>query len=167
MNDLPHPDHQHLEAAEGWLGLGNWREASVELEQIQPQFRTHPSVLEIRYKVHAEAKQWDQAVAVAKEVRDALPDELWGHFYTAYALHELKHTQAAYDTLKAVVPKYPADYMIRYNLACYSCQLGRLEEAMRWLTLAMDLASKRDMTELALEDEDLKPLWGQIRGRYR
>jgi len=165
MNELPHPDHQHLEAAEGWLGLGNWREASLELAQIQPQFRTHPLVLEIRYKIHAEAKQWDRAVAVAQEVRDQQPNDLWGHFYTAYAQHELKHTLAAYDTLKAVVAKYPEDYLIRYNLACYACQLGRLEEAMRWLKLAMDLAGKRNLTQSALEDPDLKPLWPQIRRR--
>ena len=162
MNPLPYPDHRHLEAAEGWLGLGNWREASIELEQIQPQFRTHPSVLEIRYKIHAEAKQWELAVAAAQEVRDLLPDELWGHFYTAYAQHELKHTQAAYETLKAVVEQNPADYMVRYNLACYACQLGRLEEALQWLKLARKLAGKRNLTELALEDTDLKPLWTQI-----
>ena len=80
MNELPHPDHQYLDAAEGWLGLGNWREASQELEQIRPQFRLHPSVLEIRYKIHAEAKRWAEAVVVAKTVRDLLPDELWGYF---------------------------------------------------------------------------------------
>lgn len=166
MNELPHPDCRHLEAAEGWLGLGNWREASAELEQIQPQFHKHPSVLEIRYKIHAEAKRWELAMAVAKAVRDLLPEEPWGHFYTAFAQHELKHTQAAYHTLMAVVAKHPEDYMMRYNLACYSCQLGRLEEALRWLEQAVELAGKRDLTQLALEDEDLKPLWTQIRERF-
>ena len=167
MNELPHPDHRYLEAAEGWLGLGNWREAGAELEQIQPQFRLHPSVLEIRYKIHAEAKRWPEAVVVAKTVRDLLPDELWGYFYTAYALHELKDTQAAYDTLATVVAKYPEDYMIQYNLACYACQLGRLEEAQQWLKQAMDLGGQRDLTELALEDEDLKPLWAHLRARLK
>jgi tetratricopeptide (TPR) repeat protein len=165
MSELPYPDHRHLEAAEGWLGLGNWREAALELEQIQPQYRSHPSVLELRYKIHADAHHWDQAMAVAQEVRDQLPDDLWGHFYTAYAQHELKHTLAAYNTLKAVVAQYPEDYLIRYNLACYSCQLGELEEAMRWLKVAMDLCGKRDLTALALEDPDLKPLWAQIQRR--
>jgi len=102
---------------------------------------------------------------VAQEVRQQLPDDLWGHFYTAYAQHELKQTSAAYQTLKAVVAQYPEDYLIRYNLACYACQLGELEEAMRWLKLAMDLGGKRDLTALALDDPDLKPLWGQIQGR--
>jgi len=44
-----------------------------ELEQIQPQFRAHPAVLELRYKIHAEAKRWELAMAAAKEVRQLLP----------------------------------------------------------------------------------------------
>jgi len=36
MKDLPFPDNKHLEAAEGWLGLGNWLEANEELENITP-----------------------------------------------------------------------------------------------------------------------------------
>ena len=163
MNDLPHPDDQHLEAAEGWLGLGSWRDASGELEQIQPQFRAHPSVLELRYKIYAEAKRWELAVAVAEEVRELLPDEPWGYFYTAFALHELKRTQEAHDALKSVVEKFPGEQIMRYNLACYACQLGNLEEAMHWLKQALALAGKKDIRPLALEDPDLKPLWGRIR----
>jgi predicted Zn-dependent protease len=164
MNDLPHPNDRHLEAAEGWLGLGSWREASDELEQIQPEFRAHPSVLEMRYKIYAEAKRWDQAVEVAKAVRALLPNQPWGHFYTAFALHELKRTQEAHATLKSAVEKFPEEQIMRYNLACYACQMGSLEEAMGWLQQAMTLDSKRDIRRLALEDPDLEPLWGQIRG---
>lgn len=163
MNDLPHPDHQHLEAAEGWLGLGSWREASEELEQIQPQFHAHPSVLELRYKIHAAANRWEAAVAVANEVRQLLPDQLWGYFYTAFALHELKRTQEAYDTLQPMVEKFPKAQLMRYNLACYACQLGRLEEAVLCLKQVLAQAGKKDMRQLALEDPDLKLLWEQIR----
>ncbi len=163
MHDLPHPDAQHLEAAEGWLGLGSWREASAELEQIQPQFRVHPSVLEQRYKIHAAAKRWDLAVTVAEAVRELLPDQPWGYFYTAFALHELKRTLDAYDALKSVVEKFPGEQIMRYNLACYACQLGRLEEAVHWLKQALALAGKNDIRQLALEDPDLAPLWVRIR----
>ena len=163
MHDLPHSDNQHLEAAEGWLGLGNWREASAELELIESQFRAHPSVLELRYKIHAAASRWDLAVAVAEEVRELLPAEPWGHFHTAFALHELKRTQEACDALKSVVEKFPEEQIMRYNLACYACRLGRLEEAMHWLKQALALPGKKDILQLALEDPDLEPLWGRIR----
>ncbi len=41
-------DQRHLDAAEGWIGLGNHIEANEELEQITPQNRAHPAVLEVR-----------------------------------------------------------------------------------------------------------------------
>ncbi len=51
LKNLPHPDNKHLEAAEGWLELGNYLEANEELENITPQLRAHPYVLEMRYKI--------------------------------------------------------------------------------------------------------------------
>jgi len=52
---------------------------------------------------------------------------------------------------------------MRYNLACYACQLGRLEEAVLCLKQVLAQAGKKDMRQLALEDPDLKLLWEQIR----
>ncbi len=60
-----------------------------------------------------------------------------------------------------VADKFP-DTTVRYNLACYSCQLGNLKEAMQWLELAIDLSGKKDVRLMALDDPDLEPLWTQI-----
>ena len=38
-------DKHHLEAAQCWLTLGNWKEANEEMEQITAQMRAHPDVL--------------------------------------------------------------------------------------------------------------------------
>jgi hypothetical protein len=45
VKELEPHDKRHLDAAQGWLGLGNWREANEELEQITPERRAHPDVL--------------------------------------------------------------------------------------------------------------------------
>ena len=37
MKKLPLPDQRHLDAAEGWLGLGDHLAANEELEEISPQ----------------------------------------------------------------------------------------------------------------------------------
>jgi tetratricopeptide (TPR) repeat protein len=140
MKPLPHPDNKHLEAAEGWLGLGNWREANEELEQISPQLRAHPLVLELRYQLYSKAGKWDLAAEVAKGMGELLPDNPWGHFHLAYALHELKKTREAYDCLIPVIDKFPNEWLMLFNLACYSCRLGKLEEAMQWLEKVGDLA---------------------------
>lgn len=160
LKGLPHADNKHLEAAEGWLELGNWQEANEELELITPLFRAHPYVLELRYKIYDAAGRWDMALGVAKGVRELLPDNQWGHFYTAYALHELKRTQEAYDVLKAVIFKFPDHQLMHYNLACYACRLGKLKAAMKWLEQAIDLGA--EIHKQALEDPDLEPLWNQI-----
>jgi len=51
----------------------------------------------------------------------------------------------------------PAKLATLYNLACYECQLGELEVAK----VRLSYACKLDKTYrvLALDDEDLKPLW--------
>ena len=159
---LPHPDNHHLEAAEGWIELGNWREANEELEKITPQLRAHPFVLELRYKVYEAAEKWDMALEVAKGLREILPTNQWGHFYTAYALHELKRTQEAYDLVKGIIRKFPKHQMMHYNLACYACQLGKLKEALNLLEKAVDLDDDQDIRQQALDDLDLEPLWIQI-----
>ena len=162
MKPLPHPDNKHLEAAEGWLGLGDHLAANEELEQISPQLRAHPYVLEVRYKIYSKAKKWDGAVEIARTMAKSLPDKPWGSFHLAYALHELKRTQEAFDTVKPVVERFPKEWLMRYNLACYSCQLGNLKEAMLWLEKAIDLAGKKDIRLMALDDPDLEPLWTKI-----
>jgi hypothetical protein len=61
-----------------------------------------------------------------------------------------------------VVDKFPAEHLMRYNLACYSCQLGNLKEAYQWLEKAIDLAGKEEIRQTALEDPDLEPLWADV-----
>jgi tetratricopeptide (TPR) repeat protein len=155
-------DKRHLEAAEGWLGLGDWAEANEELENITPQLRGHPQVLGVRFQIYAKAKKWEYAVEIARAISDLLPENPFGHFHLAYSLHELKRTKEAYDVLIAVVDKFPTEHLIRYNLACYACRLGSLREAYQWLEKAVDLAGKEDIRQTALDDPDLEELWFQI-----
>jgi len=163
LNPLPHQDNLHLQAADGWLGLGNWREAELELAQIDPGFKIHPLVLEIQYQILGAAQRWEEAAAVAKLFQKRQPAEPWGYFHLAYALHELKKTKAAYAALHPVLARFPDNWLMRYNLACYACQLGNADEAMDWLEQAAALAGRKQVRPMALEDKDLEPLWKRIR----
>jgi len=63
----------------------------------------------------------------------------------------LKRTGEARDNLLRVVEKFQLSATMRYNLACYECQLGRLEQAKMWLEKAF--ARRRKSYEGgALED---------------
>jgi Flp pilus assembly protein TadD len=54
---------------------------------------------------------------------------------------------------------FPGDSMIQYNLACYCAQLGQLDAAKEYLGKSYDLGDAKQIKLMALDDEDLKPLW--------
>ena len=57
VNELTPPDSHYLLAAQGWLELGDHLEADKELDEITPELRVHPDVLEIRWQIYAKEKQ--------------------------------------------------------------------------------------------------------------
>ena len=54
---------------------------------------------------------------------------------------------------------FPDDSMIQYNLACYCAQLGQLDAAQGYLDKSYELGDAKQIKLMALDDEDLKPLW--------
>src|SRR5208282_6199493 len=101
MNELSLQDQRFLDAAEGWLGLGDHLAANEELEQITPGLRAAPKVLEVRLQIHWAAKQWEACVEIAGALVNLKPDNDYGWIGRSFALHELKRTQEAYDLLLA------------------------------------------------------------------
>ena len=59
---------------------------------------------------------------------------------------------------------FPGDSMIQYNLACYCAQLGQLDAAQEHLHKSYELGDAKQIKLIALDDEDLKPLWdGEVK----
>jgi len=162
MQKLEYQDQRHLEAAEGWLGLGNQVEAFEELELITPQLRVHPDVLEIRWQIYAQEKKWEACVDIARAITKLAPSLSNGWIHWAFSLHELKRTKEAKEVLLPVLNKFPKEPIMRYNLACYCCQLGNLKESRAWLEKTFELAGKNEVKLMALNDHDLEPLWREI-----
>ena len=121
---LPRADAFHWEAAIGWLLLENAAEARLELEQISAGHQAHPDVIETWWKILSEEKNWLEALDSGRKLSIAAPDRATGWIAQAFALHEMKRTQDAYELLHSVVSKFQEHYVIPYNLACYQCQLG-------------------------------------------
>jgi tetratricopeptide (TPR) repeat protein len=155
-------DQHHLLAAQGWLELGDWLSANEELENVQPQLRAHPDILKMRVEVYSAAKKWDYVIEVAGTLARLVPDQAFGYVRLAYALHALTRTQEAWNALLPVADKFPSEWVIPYNLACYAAQLGDLIAARDWLAQAFNLADDPKRAKLAaLEDPDLVPLWAE------
>jgi predicted Zn-dependent protease len=163
IKPLDAPDSFHVQAAEGWLGLGDVESASNELKEISQAERTHPAVLSVRYQIYAQTKQWDEAVAVAHDLVKMLPDRPFAWISLAYATR--RKTGGSIPEAKGILlgtePKFPGHYLFPYNLACYCSQLGEMKQAEQWLkkAAAIDEASVK---KIALEDSDLKPLWDSL-----
>jgi tetratricopeptide (TPR) repeat protein len=162
MNELGTPDSHHLNAAQGWLELGNHSEANEELAKISASLVNHPEVLEVRWAVHAAGKRWPTCVEVAETLVKVAPDYLLGWIHRSYALHELKRTREAFNLLLPAVELFPEEPLIRYNLACYCCQLEEAREALEWLDKALVLGDYKQFKQMALEDPDLQPLKAEI-----
>ena len=163
IKPLDAPDCFHVQAAEGWLGLGDVESATSELREISPGERTHPAVLSVRYEIYSKTKQWDMATDVASELIKMLPEEAFVWIWLAYATRRRTGGSIgdAKKILLAAEPKFSKHYLFPYNLACYCSQLGELDQAEQWLkkAAANDNAAVKKM---ALEDSDLKPLWASL-----
>ncbi len=163
MKELPPHDQRFLDAAEGWLGLGDHLSANEELEQITPELRANPKVLLVRLEIYWTAKKWDACIEIAGAIVKLCPDNPDGWVGRSFALHELKRTEEAYDLLLPVKDKFPKNWSIPYNLACYCAQLNRLEEAEKCFKKAMAI-DERTVKREAIDDPDLQPLWDSMSG---
>jgi len=159
---LAPPDSHYLNAASGWLDLGNPQEAAAELARISPARREHPAVLELHWRVLAEQRKWDEALRVGCRLVELAPEQPGGWIDQSYALHELNRTREARDVLLGVAGRFGHVSIVAYNLACYACQLGDREQARQWLAKAVAVKGKGEIKRLALNDKDLEPLWPEI-----
>lgn len=158
MESLTYPDLHHVRAAEGWLDLGVTADASRELRQITAEAWSHPDVLELRWRLYAAERQWDAALDIARAATQRAPNRSAGWIHQSFCLHELQRTGEAWDLLQSVVDRFPEDVTIAYNLACYACRLGQVNDARTWLLRAVKLRGRAEIKMLALQDSDLAPL---------
>jgi Flp pilus assembly protein TadD len=156
MGELIPPESHHLSAAIGWLELGNPREARSEWDRIAAVHRRHPAVLEIEWRLCAEERNWPAALESARCQIDVDPEDVSGWIHQSFTLHELKRTVEARSQLLVVAEKFAGNSTVAYNLACYACQLGHLDEARRWLGKAIRLQGRDAIKARALTDPDLE-----------
>jgi len=161
-NNRDSPYFHHFSAAQGWLGLGDHISANEELEQLPPELRVHPAVLELRWQIYAKAERWDAGVDIGYALVSLSPECVVGWIDRSFALHELKRTEEAADLLLPALNCFSRNWLIRYNLACYACQLGNNDEAWHWLEEAFELGDSKEVKQMALDDPDLERFWAEI-----
>jgi predicted Zn-dependent protease len=160
---LSPPNCHFLDAAVGWLELGNPREALAELGQIAPDLKDDPQVLEAKWQIFARTDSWDKSLPIAQTFCQVAPGLPQGWLHQAVSLYRLNRTQEAWDLLLPMAKKFPKSWIVPYDLACYACQLNKMDEARSWLRKAFRRGENlHEVKTLALADPDLKALWPEI-----
>jgi hypothetical protein len=162
---LESPDAHYLLHAIGWIELGNPAEAKAELAQISAQQQTQPDVLEVRWLICVEEKDWGEGLRVARVLVEKEPGRASGWLHQAYALRRTGDggLHQAWQALLPASEKFPDVEIIAYNLSCYACQMNELDTARLWLKRAFSLGNQQRIKARALEDDDLAALWAEIK----
>lgn len=163
MFSLEPPDSFHLQAAAGWLELGDPVSAAEELDRITPELRLHPDVLEAQWEIYGRTKKWDECLRVSRLLVGIAPDRESGFVYLAQAFYRLNRYQESFESLSPALGKFPDSPYVKYDLACYHCLLGRRQEAQDLLLKAIAIGGDNFKLQ-ALADPDLEPLRDTIQG---
>jgi hypothetical protein len=155
-------DARHLTAAEGFAELGMYLDANAELEEIDAEVRHVAEVLTVRVSIYAGLEKWELMRTVAGRLAAHDPADAQWAISLAYATRRAQSIEAAKCILLEAVERHPTEPILHYNLACYECQLGDIEVAKARLAHAFDLEPKCRL--MALDDDDLAPLWDSLAG---
>jgi Flp pilus assembly protein TadD len=126
----------------------------------RPEDRNRNEVLGARVVLYMAAKKWDMVAAVASHLVKVDPQTPGWWISLAYAVRRTESVEKAEAILLRAQAIRPKVAMIAFTLACCASVTGRMEEAKERLRHAIDL--DKDIRGLALDDEDLKPLWDWI-----
>lgn len=151
---------KQLQAAVGYLELGMLVEANDEIENLAPDLKTSSPVLGVRMQIYRAAEKWPLMEVVARELLKRHSNEPVYWHDLAWAVRRADSINAAQKILLDASNRFPNDAMTHFNLGCYACQLGDIEEAKTRVGRAIELDAKFKM--LALDDPDLEPLWKDI-----
>ena len=149
-----------LKASIGYLELGMLDEAAGELENLPPEDRTSTAVLGVRMEIYRSAKNWTLMEVVARKLWKRHQDDPVNWNNLAWVVRRKESIEAAQTILLEGFERFPNDAMTNYNLGCYACQLGDMDNAKRFVGDAIKLDSKYKL--MALDDADLEPLWDSL-----
>jgi len=97
---------------------------------------------------------------LTERLADFQPNDIQWTISLAYATRRADSIQAAKEILLNAEPRFPKEAVIKYNLACYFCQTGDIQNAKNYLKKALEI--DLNWRVAALEDEDLKLLWESL-----
>lgn len=134
---LTQADGFALRAAEGWLELNNPAEARAEMRRVTGQGAGCLEALLLRWRVFYETGRWNECLSAARALTRRYPEDVRGWVRLAETFYQLKQFQKAYRTAAAKVARFPDSSTLLHDAACYSCLVGRFEQAQSFFARAV------------------------------
>jgi hypothetical protein len=149
---LLHPK-VHWSRAIGFSKLEMWIQAKDELLMMPDELPWGKQKRAMMVEILQNQQSWKKMREVAHGMRMEFPEDADWWIADAYATRRDQSIDQAREILLEGLVHHYDNAMIRYNLACYACQLGSMGESLDLLKEAV----KRDerFKRMAMEDEDL------------
>jgi hypothetical protein len=115
----------HLNAALGWLDLGNHVEAHNELERLPFDQRAMPEVLKLRCRIYRQAEKWDYLSMLAESCYSAHPQQAQFLIDWAWADYRQGRKERAAMILLHESGRFQESEALAYDLAIVLASLDR------------------------------------------
>ena len=149
-----------LRRSDGFLDLNMLRNARKELDAVPEAYRASAPFRRQQMRYALVRESWDDVASLAEGLKNEIPDELEFRITFGCAIRRTRGVEAARLALRDALAHFPDAPIVSYNLGCYECLCGNTEEALIFVTRAM--AADHHFREHALEDEDLRIVWGVL-----
>lgn len=135
----------------GFLELGMPEDALAELDDLAV---VNSVALHLRVDALFRLKRWQEAAAICVPMTEQEPSDPGWWIQSAYALRRARSIEEAEVVLLAGLTRHPANGLILYNLACYACVQGRIDDACERMEQAIAIDPEQVLA-MAGKDPDL------------
>lgn len=149
----------HYKQAEGYLDLEMPDQAHHELDKIPEAYLNGTVYDEFLLRLAFVEKDWSGAASICERLIARIPtcSTFWIQY--AYSTRRSRGIEHAERILVKAAQEFPDEVIINYNLACYAVVRGDHKRALVGLKKIINHPGILDM---ALEDDDLKPIWSEL-----
>lgn len=146
-----------LQAAEGYVYLGLYRQALGELDHIETSDQELSDVLIARIRTLLHLNRFTAAARLSARGEALYKDEDEFTVQRAFALHQLNKGDEAAKVLLNAPEWLRQTGILHYNLACYEARWGNIKIAKQCVKAAITLNAA--IKKNARQDPDLAELW--------
>jgi hypothetical protein len=150
-------DQIHLNAAAGYLQLGDAMDAWHQLEMIAPLNRAQTEVLSVRLAVCRALKDWALSEDIARLLIAREPHNVMHVVALAEIMGRREGPVAAAAVYEFAIDRFPDFALLRVSLAVELIKAGQVEDAKRVLRMAFELDP--DLRLVALDHPGLQRIW--------